>query len=47
VQVKQPYSSDHAEQLKVLQDFVMDLSFIVNKGRLATERAMLASRPPQ
>mmetsp|Transcript_65405 Transcript_65405/g.161029 ORF Transcript_65405/g.161029 Transcript_65405/m.161029 type:complete len:299 (+) Transcript_65405:44-940(+) len=31
--VKQPYTTDHMEQLKVLQDFVMDLSFIVQRGK--------------
>lgn len=31
--VKQPYSTDHLEQLKVLQDFVMDLAFIVQRGK--------------
>lgn len=45
--VKQPYTTDHNEQLKVLQDFVMDLSFIVSKGRQATERAATSSKPAQ
>mmetsp|Transcript_15081 Transcript_15081/g.37742 ORF Transcript_15081/g.37742 Transcript_15081/m.37742 type:complete len:307 (+) Transcript_15081:31-951(+) len=36
--VKQPYTTDHHEQLKVLQDFVMDLSFIVQKGRQASQK---------
>jgi len=42
--VKQPYTTDPDEQLKVLQDFVMDLSFIVAKGR-HSQQAKDAPKP--
>mmetsp|Transcript_44864 Transcript_44864/g.105235 ORF Transcript_44864/g.105235 Transcript_44864/m.105235 type:complete len:304 (-) Transcript_44864:378-1289(-) len=42
--VKQPYTADHGEQLKVMQDFVMDLSFIVAKGK-QTQQAQAKETP--